>query len=211
MSPLETSGHTVPAPLALGDWRRRIATLYAEIRAMNRPDQAWAHWKAGREALFRSHPQSPLTEADRARFDGIATFDYAPELRLEVEVIATDGPSLPVDVGRDGTLHRRAIGLTSGLADPLGAELTLYWIEGYGGGLFLPFRDATSGHQTYGGGRYLLDAIKGADLGVTAEGRLILDFNFAYHPSCALNPAWLCPLSPVENTLPVAVRGGERL
>ena len=88
-------------------------------------------------------------------------------------------------------------------------ELALFWLEGYGGGAFLPFADATSGEETYGGGRYLLDTVKGADLG-EADGRLVLDFNFAYNPSCSYDPRWVCPLSPPENRLPVEVRAGER-
>jgi len=88
-------------------------------------------------------------------------------------------------------------------------ELPLYWLSGYGGGLFLPFRDRTAGAETYGAGRYLLDTIKGADLGTTG-GRLILDFNFAYNPSCAYDPAWSCPLAPRENRLAIALRCGER-
>jgi uncharacterized protein (DUF1684 family) len=95
----------------------------------------------------------------------------------------------------------------------LGGEslaLSLFWVEGYGGGVFLSFRDATSGKETYGAGRYLLDTVKGADLGLE-DGRLVLDFNLAYQPSCSYDPAWACPLAPPENRLPVAVRAGERL
>ena len=88
-------------------------------------------------------------------------------------------------------------------------SLALYWLDGYGGGVFLPFADATRGDATYGGGRYLLDTVKGADLG-EADGRLVLDFNFAYNPSCSYDPRWVCPLSPPENRLDVAVRAGER-
>ncbi|HEX2048996.1 MAG TPA: DUF1684 domain-containing protein, partial [Actinomycetota bacterium] len=88
-------------------------------------------------------------------------------------------------------------------------ELEVYWLEGYGGGVFLPFRDATSGAQTYGGGRYLLDTVKGADLGHDGD-RLVLDFNFAYNPSCAYDPRWTCPLAPPRNRLDVAVHAGER-
>lgn len=99
------------------------------------------------------------------------------------------------------------------LGGPLaGALLSVFWLEGYGGGLFLPFRDATSGGETYGAGRYLLDTIKGADLGGDpARGELLLDFNLAYHPSCAYDPRWNCPLAPRENWLSVAVPVGERL
>ncbi len=76
------------------------------------------------------------------------------------------------------------------------------------GGIFLPFKDLTNHNETYSGERYLLDTIKGADLGWEAD-RLIVDFNFAYNPSCAYNSRWHCPLPPAENQLPVAIRAGE--
>jgi uncharacterized protein (DUF1684 family) len=91
-------------------------------------------------------------------------------------------------------------------------RLGLYWMAGYAGGLFLPFRDATNGAETYGAGRYLLDAAKSADLGGDAARRtLILDFNFAFQPSCSFDPRWSCPLSPPENRLDIRVEAGERL
>ncbi len=90
--------------------------------------------------------------------------------------------------------------------------LSLFWMDGYAGGLFLPFRDATSGAQTYAAGRYLLDTAKSADLGGNpARGSLILDFNFAYQPSCAFDPRWSCPLAPPDNRLNLPVRAGERI
>ena len=89
------------------------------------------------------------------------------------------------------------------------AALELYWLDGYVGGLFVPFRDATGGKETYGAGRYVLDTGKGADLGMEDE-RLVLDFNFAYNPSCAYDPQWVCPLAPPPNRLDVAIRAGER-
>ena len=87
--------------------------------------------------------------------------------------------------------------------------LEAYWLEGYGGGVFVPFRDDTCGQETYGGGRYVLDTVKGADLGTDGD-RLILDFNFAYNPSCAYDAGWVCPLAPPANFLPLAVTAGER-
>jgi uncharacterized protein len=90
-----------------------------------------------------------------------------------------------------------------------GLSLDLYWLDGYGGGVYLCFADATSSDETYGAGRYLLDTVKGADLG-SERGRLVLDFNFAYNPSCSYDPSWVCPLTPPGNRLPVAIRGGER-
>ena len=91
--------------------------------------------------------------------------------------------------------------------EPLSLEVA--WLAAYGGGVFLSFRDATSGRESYGGGRYLLDTVKGADLGED-DGRLVLDFNFAYNPSCAYDPGWVCPLAPPANRLTVAVETGEK-
>jgi uncharacterized protein (DUF1684 family) len=100
-------------------------------------------------------------------------------------------------------------------------ELVVYWIDVYGGGLFLPFRDATSPAETYGAGRYLFDTVKGSGFEHMAGdhdavsmgyggGRILLDFNFSYNPSCAYDVRWVCPLAPRENWLPVAIRAGER-
>ena len=103
--------------------------------------------------------------------------------------------------------------------------LAVYWIDVYGGGLFLPFRDATSGGETYGAGRYLHDTVKGSDLprlddtddtsGASAMGyaggRVLLDFNYAYNPSCAYDPRWVCPLTPSENRMAVAIPAGEKV
>jgi uncharacterized protein (DUF1684 family) len=80
----------------------------------------------------------------------------------------------------------------------------------------VPFRDRTAGVSTYGAGRYLIDTVKGADLGgdvdlTTGVGSLVLDFNFAYHPSCAYDPAWVCPLAQPGNVLDVEVPVGESL
>jgi uncharacterized protein len=96
----------------------------------------------------------------------------------------------------------------------LGGEplsLSMFWLLDYAGGFFLSFRDATCGDETYGAGRYLLDTAKGADLGADRDGRLILDFNFAYQPSCSYDPRWSCPLPPRENWLTIPIRAGERL
>ncbi len=91
-------------------------------------------------------------------------------------------------------------------------RLALFWMGGYGDGLFLSFRDGTNGTDTYGGGRYLLDAAKSADLGGDpTRGTLVLDFNFAYHPSCAWDPQWVCPLVAPENRLDIPIHAGERL
>ena len=92
--------------------------------------------------------------------------------------------------------------------------LDVWRLTSYGGGIFVPVKDALAGKAsgTYGGGRYLLDTAKGADLGAgKAPGWLVLDFNFAYNPSCAYDPAWQCPLAPAGNLLRVDVPVGEVL
>ena len=196
--------------LALWDWRRRIAQLYAEVRAERDPVKAWWRWRETRDRLFREHPQSPLEPAERARFRGLAYGDYDRHLRFAVVLHPMAEPvSARFDAGRDGLLTLTSFARTEGLAAPLGSELLLFWIEGYAGSVFLPFTEAGTGETSYGAGRYLLDTLKGADLGSDPQGRGILDFNFAYNPSCAYSPRWACPLAPAENTLAIAIEVGE--
>ncbi|TWF42224.1 DUF1684 domain-containing protein [Neorhizobium alkalisoli] len=197
--------------LQLWDWREKIANLYCQIRSTSDVSAAWRLWRDTRATMFRDHPQSPIEAPDRKTFNGPSTFAYDPALRLAVSLDMVEPEHTTVATGADGELSMRSFARTSGLEARLGGELTLYWIEGYGGGVFLPFVDATSGTETYGGGRYLLDTIKGADLGVARPGgTLELDFNFAYFPSCAYSSRYVCPLAPSGNRLKGAVKAGER-
>ena len=192
--------------LTLLDWRRRIARLYAEVRA--EPDAAAAHehWRRTRDDLLRTHPDSPIPAGQRAGYPGAPVAPYDPALRFEV-VVDTDVPATRMEVvtGTDGIVRFDRIGRAH---LPGGGGLDVWWLATYGGGVFVPVKDASAGSATYGGGRYLLDTVKGADLGGDG-GHLILDFNFAYNPSCAYDPRWVCPLTPPENRLELAVRGGE--
>ena len=209
-APQEGSDATPARWAELADWRRRIAELYAKVRASGDHEAAWQYWRSERDRLFEHHPQSPLSIVGRAAFKGIPYFDYDPQFRFHLALTSVDNPEpLSIDLGGDGTISLQPFARTEGLADALGGELTVFWILGYGGGLFLPFADATSGKETYGGGRYVLDSIKGVDLGLS-DGRLTVDFNFAYSPSCAHYPGWTCPLPPPENRLPGTVAAGEK-
>ena len=204
-----TTRARVADSFALADWRRRVFELYRAVREVRDPAEAWRGWRAGRDELFAHHSQSPLPADERAGFGGLAYFGYDPAAR----VLATVAPLEPMtlDIATSGEDPYRFTRFGTA-AFELGGEpqaLELYWLEGYGGGLYLPFADATSGNETYGAGRYLLDTIKGADLGLERD-RLVLDFNFAYNPSCAYDPRWVCPLAPPPNRLPVAIRAGER-
>ena len=211
-----------PERLDLADWRRRVADLYAAVRAEAAADpaRAWEHWREERERLFREHPQSPIPPGGRSSF-AARHWSYDPGMRFEaivepdadrsVEAI-TGGFALVLPVSNGGAEELTRIGWVAVPFATGERRLGVYWMAGYAGGLFLPFRDATSGHETYGAGRYLLDGAKSADLGAgLAPGSLILDFNFAFQPSCAFDPRWACPLAPPENRLDIRVEAGERI
>ncbi len=181
-----SGGTRLTDPLALADWRRQVAELYVYVRAQADAASAWRGWRERRDRLFRHHSESPVAADD---FDGLPYFAYDRSFRFVVDIHPTAGDRVTWPAGDDGTVTGVPVARTAGLADRLGGELTVYWLGGYGGGVFMPFGDATNGSTTYGGGRYLLDGVKGADLGAV-DGRLILDFNFAYNPSCATR--WVC-------------------
>ena len=188
------------------DWRRQISDLYGQVR---REGGAAAHagWRASRDRLFGRHPQSPLDPAARAEFAGLPYWPYDPALAFSVPIQTDVSPERMVVVTSAG--HDMPLVRFGRVHLPIGT-LDVYWIDVYGGGVFLPFRDTTSGRESYGGGRYLLDTVKGADLGSAAGGELTLDFNFAYHPSCFYDSRWSCPLAPPANILRVPVEAGER-
>ncbi len=195
--------------LELTSWRRRVAELYAAVRAESDPQQAHALWRAGRDQLFRDHPQSPLPPGDPLRGAGLAYWPYDPAARFE---LALQPPSEPMELSLrtdDTTTSLRLVGHVS-LPAPFDATVDVWWLHQYAGGLFLPLRDGTAGTTSYGGGRYMLDTAKGADLGARAD-RLVVDLNFLYHPSCRYNEAWLCPLAPRGNVIAADVRAGERM
>ena len=187
-----------------------MSDLYREIRAEADPEAAWRRWRAARDEMFKTHPQSPLPQAARASFGGLPYFAYDPAARVYAAVRAAEPAAYTLE-GSAGAAYgasrvAHAVFALAGRA----CTAALYWLEGYAGGLFLPFRDDTSGGDTYGAGRYLLDTAKGADLGAR-DGRLVLDFNFAYHPSCVYDGRWSCPLAPPDSRLALPVRAGERL
>ncbi|MDR3471798.1 MAG: DUF1684 domain-containing protein [Devosia sp.] len=207
MAEAASDADAVGLTASLWDWRRRVADMWHDIRGSADPVAGWRLWKQTRADLFANHPQTPLDPGGAMP----EYFDYDPALRFFVDLVgATSAAPMYMSAGGDGEVKLLPFADTSGLQHALGGELTLYWVTGYGGGVFLPFLDATSGTETYGGGRYLLDTIKSADHGVTPDGKTILDFNFAYNPSCYYSPRWVCPLAPRDKRLPMPVRGGEK-
>jgi uncharacterized protein (DUF1684 family) len=202
-----------PQPyLDLVDWRRRIGDMYRLGRR-----SGINGFRSAKDELFREHPQSPIPAEQRAGFRRLQYFPPDPSYRVACS-LDPPRPGLEAEIeidtgGEDGVITYRRIGTLTFQLEGTDAQLTVFSIRGYGGGLFLPFRDATSGRETYGGGRYLFDTIKNTDalaLEVTV-GRLEveIDFNYAYNPSCAYDVRWACPLAPRENWLAQPVRAGE--
>jgi uncharacterized protein (DUF1684 family) len=192
--------------LTLLDSKRRSFELYSQVRAERDPERAWRHWRDVRDELFRTHPQTPIPAG--TNFEHVPYFDYDPALRVLGTVQPAERVTREIATSGDHPYSfTRFARVRFTLAEE--HELDLYWLDGYGGGVYLCFADATSGSETYDAGRYLLDTVKGSDLG-EQNGKLVLDFNFAYNPSCSYDPRWVCPLAPPGNRLTAPVRAGER-
>ena len=186
------------------DWRRRTATLYDQVRSAPDPAQGHAMWVEGRDRLLSGHPASPVPPDQRDGFRAhVAPYD--PAFRFSVQVGAALSERREVPTPADGVVPFERIGRVD--LPGLGG-LDLWWLDSYGGGIFLPIRDSSSGSVTYGGGRYVLDTVKGADLGGDVD-TLVIDLNFAYQPSCAYSSDWVCPLPGRGNTLAAPVPVGE--
>ncbi|SEE65773.1 hypothetical protein SAMN05444161_6571 [Rhizobiales bacterium GAS191] len=202
-----------PYAAALIGWREAVAAIYHEVRAAHGADPraAWMHFRERRDHLYKHHACSALTDLEKQRFDGFDYHAYDPQLCFVGEVdYGVEEVSLETEIS-EGALPYRRIGVARFLRRGTPHSLDLYWLDIYGGGLWLPVGDETNGTTSYGGGRYLFDTAKGANLGLHVDGkRILLDLNFLYPPSCALNAAWICPLCPPANRLPFAVNAGER-
>jgi uncharacterized protein (DUF1684 family) len=196
--------------LDLVDWRRRVGDHFRIEGA-----DALSRFRAARNQLFGTHPQSPIPAAERASFKGLSYFPGDPGYRLECDLRpSADESELEIDTGGDdGVLVYRRAGEVHFQLGGEECRLTVFALRSYGGGLFLPFRDATSGRESYGGGRYLFDTAKNTDglslLCEAGSARITIDFNYAYNASCAYNPRWACPLAPPENWLAAPVQAGE--
>ena len=200
---------TAAPRLELADWRRQVAVLYAAVRDCPDPADGHAVWRAGRDRLFREHPQSPLGADHAMRDTGVPYWPYDPAYRFVLPLLPAEDEVRVVPTSADGDVRQQLVGRLS-LPDPVGGSLDVWWLHQYGGGIFVPVKDATARFTSYGAGRYLLDTIKGADLGGSSE-EVVVDLNFLYHPSCRYDPQWDCPLAGPGNTLTAALEVGERL
>jgi uncharacterized protein (DUF1684 family) len=186
------------------DWRRQVFELYRRVRAATDPAAGHALWVAERDRLLATHPASPVPRPARTSYDGAAVAPYDPAYRFTVEIdFDLEPETREVATGTDGVVPFQRLGRVQ---LPGIGSLDLWWLGTYGGGVFMPVRDADP--RTYGGGRYLVDTAKGADLGGDDDA-LVVDLNFAYQPSCAYDEAWACPLAGASNTVDAAIPVGE--
>ena len=158
-------------------------------------------YRANKDDYLRTNPHSPLPYEYRDSFHGLTYFGWNPDLVFALELAPADGSevSIATSDGAERTYVRAArVTLAVGSVEQ---TLTLY--DTGHPGLFLPFRDATSGRESYGGGRYL-------DLQPDDSGKVIIDFNLAYSPFCAYNDGYSCALPPAENWMAVPIEAGEK-
>src|SRR5262249_57173339 len=154
------------------------------------------------DRLFRDHPQSPIPPLERPSFSGLRWFPADAAYRVPARLLPADGGLVEIDTGGDdGVIRYHRIGALHFRLHGEDCSLVVLALIGYGGGLFVPLRDATSGTETYGGGRHLVDTDKNTDAGcfdiTVGAADVVIDFNYAYHPSCQYNPPWACPLATV--------------
>jgi len=194
----------------LADYRCRVFEMYSHVRVSTQnPEVRWRRFRSDQDSSFKTHPQTSLNPEQVADFTSLRYYPYNPAHRLThpVEPLS-EREAIQINLQDDCPTRLMAFERISFGIDNQKVSPTLFWIMGYGGGIFLPFKDLTNLNETYPGGRFLLDTIKGADLGWEGD-KLVIDFNFAFNPSCAYNTRWHCPLPPPENHLSVSFRAGE--
>lgn len=211
----------MPDYLDLYDYRLRVITLYQKrnraIQNGEDPALVLEQFRKGRDLLFATHPQSALNEQQKLDFTGLHYFSYNPALCIEVKLeTEIEHTQQQVAMNANESMMMTTVGQVHFVLEATPVALSVYWLDIYAGGLFLPFRDTTCPEQSYGGGRYLFDTMKGSDFLPDSNihhpedwKHMILDFNYAYNPSCAYNDRWFCPLAPRENRLAVPIRAGE--
>ena len=201
--------------LSLIDWRREIFEIYSDIRRESNGKMAWEKWRVKREELFKHHPESPPfnIKSIPGSYAQPILYPYNPNFCLSSQYKVLESSEILELITDDNSITRIQPFLkTTNLFEKLNIELTIFKILGYGGGLFMPFFDigCSSKGDNYEGGRYLIDTIKGADLGESRKNELRLDFNFSYNPSCSYNSKWTCPIIKDYNIIPVLIDAGEK-
>ncbi|AZQ15045.1 DUF1684 domain-containing protein [Halorubrum sp. PV6] len=171
---------------------------YAERLRANRREK---------DEFFAEHPQSPIPPERRDGFEGLDYFEPDPDYRVEATVTVHDDPE-PVEMETTASNPVRYLRIVTFAFEVDGEEHALagYRQAGEEGAIFVPFRDKTTGQQTYHNGRYMeLEP----DEAVADGDAVTVDFNLAYNPFCAYSETFSCPLPPEENWLEIVVPAGE--
>ncbi len=159
-------------------------------------------FRDAKNEFFKADPQSPLTGKQKRKFNGLVYFPENPQLRFVCDVEEfPEKTEIIMQTSTGDTQDYLRFGKISFKIDGRSATLTVYASED---GFFLPFVDGLAGSETYAAGRYL-------DPSPDGEGRLFVDFNYAYNPYCAYNEHWSCPIPPKENRLSLPIRAGEKI
>jgi len=177
-----------------------------EENPMERREEKLGFFRAKRDQFFKEDPHSPLKEADRKKFKGLIYYpvDLKYAMTGTIEKYPTGGKplytSLPTNIGRE----KKYVKYGRFKFKLEGKEYVLQIYRPLGGGeLFLPFKDKTSGTETYSEGRYLyIEPMPG--------GKVLIDFNRAYNPFCQYNEKYTCPFAPQENWLEIPIPAGEK-
>jgi uncharacterized protein len=169
-----------------------------------------AQFRAELDQFFGTHPQSPLGHDQRQTFAGLAYYEPNDALRFvaAVEFLDRNEPPISMETSTGDQREYFRWGRIQFEVDGQPAHLTIY-SDYEGESLFLPFKDATNGSETYGAGRYLDNHRPG--LRQIGADQIEVDLNFCYNPYCAYSDAYSCPLPPRENWLAVAIRAGEKV
>lgn len=157
-------------------------------------------YRREKDEFFRTGHNTPLGPGDHSDFDGLDYFDHNCDLVFTVSVDPGDGSEVRVQTSDD---REKVYSMYGTVSLPIAGERVTLSVFDTPHGLFIPFRDATSGKTTYGAGRYL-------DLVANEDGTLTIDFNLAYNPSCVYSDGWSCPIAPVGNWLDVPIEAGEK-
>jgi uncharacterized protein len=158
-------------------------------------------FRAAKDSFYARDRRAPLTSEQKRGFKGLAYYPENTNLVINARIDRKVEPGIVrMETTKGEQQEYRRYGVVRFEVDGRPAQVTLYASD-HSHSLFLPFRDATSGQETYGAGRYL-------DLRAHGD-EVLVDFNYAYNPNCAYNPDWSCPLPPAENWLKVPIRAGE--
>jgi uncharacterized protein len=163
--------------------------------------------RTAKDAFFKSGEGSPILPGDKPLFRGLEYYPINPGLQFSARLYRHPNPER-IRLGTNTGEIRNCLryGYFDFQVGDKTCRLQTYRLEdatNHEASLFIPFRDTTSGHETYGAGRYI-------DLKENTSGVYDLDFNRAYNPYCAYNAEFSCPIPPAENTLTVPIQAGEK-